>query len=81
MQKSMKKGSAEIMCFCVFVMILELRGPPRGSFEDGATEDTKRSAVAVLSGRLFWSTLAPKSDFRAFRVRLFFLLPFLGSLQ
>ena len=72
----MKKGGAEIMFFCVSVMILGPRGPPRGSFEDGATEDTKTSAVAVHSGRLFWSGLAPKSDFCAFVVRLFFCLFF-----
>ena len=62
-----EKSNAEILFFfCDYGMIWGVRGLPRGSFEDSAKQDTKRSAVSVHSGRLFWSILGPKSDFCAF---------------
>ena len=67
-----------------FGMILGVWGPPRHNFERSAKQGTKMSAVPVHFGRLGWSSLPPKSDFRAFRLRLLcclFLVPLLGGLQ
>ena len=61
------------MFFCDFGLILGVQGPPRGSSEDGAKQDTKRSAVSVHSGELFWSILGPKSDFCAFSANFYAL--------
>ena len=61
-----EKSNAEILFFLRFWYDLGCPGAPRVSFEDSAKQDTKRSAVAVHSGRLFWSILGPKSDFCAF---------------
>ena len=84
MQNSMKKVTQKSCLFCDLVMILGVQGPPRGSFEDSAKQDTKTSAVSVHSGRLFWSILGPKSDFCAFCLCQFlclFLASLLGGLR
>ena len=57
MQMSMKKVTQKSCFFCDLVMILGVRGPPRGSSEDSAKKTTKvRRSPTILGGYFgaFW---------------------------
>ena len=79
-----EKVTQKFCFFCDFCMIWGVRGLPRGSSEDGAKKDVKRSNASVLFWELFWTILGPKSDFCAFCLCQFlclFLASLLGGLR